>query len=210
MTVVLVFGIAFLIYLAVPKYFADEVYPLKYENWIIQYSKKYNIDPALLAAVILQESRFNPKATSSKGAKGLMQFMPSTGATMAKETGHWPNYDLYDPETSIEFGAAHIRDMMVKYNNNLDAALAAYNAGTGNADLWVSKGILDKIPIKETRNYVVKIKNYQTVYASMYAKELGIEEPIKIEASKADTTAQVRGFVWSQVFRNFSSYFDKN
>lgn len=194
------------VYISVPQYFADEVYPLKYENFIVQYANKYGVDPALVAAVILQESRFNPKATSPKGAQGLMQFMPGTASTMAKETGHWPSYDIYDPETSVEFGAAHLRDLLIKYNGNLDAALAGYNAGTGNADKWQRMGILDKIPFRETNNYVKKIKNYQTVYRTIYAKELGIE-PIKLESRK-DDKSEIRGFVWSQVFSNFVGYFD--
>lgn len=198
----------FSIYAIIPKLFADEVYPLKYADSIVKYSDMYDVDPALVAAVILQESRFNPKAVSSKGAQGLMQFMPGTAATMAKETGHWPTYDIFDADTSIEFGAAHIRDLLVKYNGNVDAALAGYNAGTGNADKWVKQGILGKIPFKETNNYVKKINNYRNVYATMYAKELSIAAPVKIE--KKDTTAEVRGFVWSQIFSNLLTGFGKD
>jgi len=195
---ILMVGIA--IYYFVPSAFGDTVYPLKYEEFIRTYSKKYEVDPALVAAVILQESRFNPNAVSPMGAQGLMQFMPGTASTMAKETGRWPSYNIFDPETSVDFGAAHLRDLLLKYNGNLDAALAGYNAGTGNADKWVKSGILDKIPFKETNNYVKKVKNYQRVYASMYPVELGIENPIKVE--KSDSTAEVRGFVWSQIFSN--------
>lgn len=188
------------IYYYIPTVFGDTVYPLKYEEYIKQYSQKYEVDPALVAAVILQESRFNPNAVSSMGAQGLMQFMPGTAATMAKETGRWPNYNIFDAETSIEFGAAHIHDLLLKYNGNVDAALAGYNAGTGNADKWVRTGILDKIPFKETNSYVKKVKNYQKVYSSMYPVELGIETPIKVE--KTNNTAEVRGFIWSQIFNN--------
>jgi len=203
MSASLVFVMAVAVYFYVPKYFADDVYPLKYEDFIRTYSTKYNVDPTLVAAVILQESRFNPNSVSGAGAQGLMQFMPSTAATMAKETGRWPNYNIFDAETSVEFGAAHIRDLLVKYNGNVDLALYAYNTGTGNADRFI------KSPMSISNySYVKRIKNYQTVYQSMYAKELGTD-PVKIEKI-SDSKAEVRGFVWSQIFTNFSTYFGKN
>ncbi|MCX6808864.1 MAG: lytic transglycosylase domain-containing protein [Candidatus Berkelbacteria bacterium] len=197
------------VYFLVPKYFADDVYPLKYTDWIVEYSTKYNVSPSLVAAVILQESRFNPKAASGAGAQGLMQFMPGTAATMAKETGHWPKYDIFDPETSIEFGAAHLRDLLNKYNNNVDQALAGYNAGTGTVDRWVGLNIFERIinsnSNSETVNYVKKVKHYEEVYRTMYATQLGMKDMTKIElrATTVDqTTAQVRGFVWTQLFNS--------
>ncbi len=189
------------VYFAVPQYFADEIYPLKYTDWIVKYSKKYNVDPALVCGVILQESRFNPNARSGAGAQGLMQFMPSTAATMARETGRWPKYDIFDTETSIEFGAAHLRDLLNGYNNNVDLALYAYN--TGNAYRFVnSPSLVAKYP------YVRKIRNYQTVYQTMYSRELGLD-PITIEPKKPDKY-EIRGFVWSQIFNNFAGYFEKS
>lgn len=196
-TVALLFAfLAVSVYFYVPKMFADEVYPLKYTDWIVKYSAKYDVDPALVAAVILQESRFNPSSVSGAGAQGLMQFMPGTAATMAKETGRWPNYDIFDAETSVEFGAAHIRDLLVRYNGSVELALYGYNAGTGNAD----KATGAVASLRQNNNYVRKIMNYRTVYATMYANELGLA-PVKVE--KKDNTAEVRGFVWSQIFSNF-------
>lgn len=200
------------VYFFLPKMMADEVYPLKYADWIRQYSEKYNVDPALVAAVILQESRFNPSVTSRAGAQGLMQFMPGTAKTMAKETGHWPNYDIFDPETSIEFGAAHLRDLLIKYNGDIDQALAGYNAGTGTVDSWLRANVFQKIigsnSKGETVNYVKKVKNYQTVYATMYAKELGIvKEPITLkQAPEEDQQAKVRGFVWTEIFSSIFKF----
>lgn len=193
------------VYLAVPNYFADDVYPLKYQNWIVQYSKECNVDPALVSAVILQESRFNPDANSGAGAQGLMQFMPGTAKTMAKELGV-ASYNIYDPEISIRFGACHLRDLLVKYNGDTASALAGYNAGTGSADSWIRRNLIarDMIPSRETSNYVKKVMNYQNVYRTMYATELDLE-PIKLE--KADKNSEVRGFVWKQIFSNFIDSF---
>jgi soluble lytic murein transglycosylase len=184
-----------------PGMLADSVVPLKYENWIVQYSKAYGVDPSLVAAVIMQESRFNPSARSGKGASGLMQFMPGTASTMAKETG-MTSYDIFDPETSINFGAAHIRDLLVKYNGNVDAALAGYNAGTGNADKWVSLGILGDIPFKETRNYVYNVKKYQQIYATMYAQQLGLLDDPKYSVKVDQKQADVSSSFWTMFFKN--------
>jgi soluble lytic murein transglycosylase len=184
-----------------PGMLADTVVPLKYENWIVQYSKAYGVDPSLVAAVIMQESRFNPTAQSGKGASGLMQFMPGTAATMAKEVGK-PNYDIFDAETSINFGAAHIRDLLVKYNGNIDAALAGYNAGTGNADKWVQLGILADIPFKETRNYVVNVKNYQKIYSTMYADQLQLRNDPKYSVKVEQKKTEVSSTFWVMFFKN--------
>lgn len=189
-----------------PGILGDEVYTLKYEDWIVEYGVKYGVDPALVAAVIKQESGFNPQARSGAGAKGLAQFMDSTASTMAKETGRWPNYDIFDPETSIDFCAAHLRDLLVKYNGNLDAALAGYNAGTGNADRWVRLGLLGNLPFGETRNYVIKVKNYYSIYLKLYGdKELASEhtkvEKVKVEVKKADTYTAFWGLFFRDVFK---------
>lgn len=195
MLVVLFVMLGLTTYYYIPMMFADEVIPLQYTAFIVKYSQKYNVDPCLVAAVIMQESRFNPKAQSFAGAQGLMQFMPGTAATMAKETGRWPNYDIFDAETSVEFGAAHLRDLLGMYNGSVELALYAYNTGTGSAARFASNpaAIADY-------SYVRKVINYRRAYQQMYASELNVE-PIKIE--KKDSDAEIRGFVWSQVFSNF-------
>lgn len=201
---VLCVGLITSVYYLIPSMFADEVYPLKYADYIKTYSVKYNVDPALVAAVILQESRFNPNANSGVGAQGLMQFMPGTAATMAKETGRWPKYNIYDPETSVEFGAAHLRDLLNKYNGNEQEALTAYNEGTGTVDSWIRRNVFTLF-INNNYTYAEKVMNYQTVYRTMYPKELGITTPgIKIQqADPATTKAQVRGFVWTEIFSKY-------
>ena len=196
MIVLLFVALAFSAYYFIPNMFADEVIPLQYSSFIVKYSNKYGVDPTLVAAVIMQESRFNPKAHSFAGAQGLMQFMPGTAATMAKETGRWPTYDIFDAETSVEFGAAHLRDLLGMYNGNAELALYAYNTGTGSA----SKYIGNPAAIANY-SYVRQVLNYRRMYQAMYATELSVQ-PITIE--KKDSQAEIRGFVWSQIFTNFA------
>ncbi|MFA7253624.1 MAG: lytic transglycosylase domain-containing protein [Patescibacteria group bacterium] len=195
---ILLLALGFAGYLYLPKFFADQVYPLKYQEWIVQYSKTYGVDPALVAAVILQESNYNPNAVSPVGAQGLMQFMPGTAATMAKEVG-LKKYDIFDPETSINFGAAHLRDLLTKYNGNVDAALAAYNNGTGSVDSWIRLGFLNRV---SQSNYVKKIKNYQRIYQTYYAEQLNLQ-PVELKASDPKTQeSEIRGLIWTRLFAN--------
>lgn len=196
MVTALFVALAFSAYYFIPNMFADEVIPLQYTSFIVKYSNKYGVDPALVAAVIMQESRFNPKAQSYAGAQGLMQFMPGTAATMAKETGRWPTYDIFDAETSVEFGAAHLRDLLGMYGGNAEMALYAYNTGTGSASKYISNPAAIS-----NYSYVKKVLNYRRMYQTMYSSELNVE-PITIE--KKDTKAEIRGFVWSQIFINFA------
>lgn len=189
------------IFIYLPSILGDTIYPLKYENYIAKYSTEYGVDPALVAAVIMQESRFNPKAVSYAGAQGLMQFMPGTASTMAREVGK-TNYDIFDAETSVQFGAAHIRDLLLKYNGNIDAALAGYNAGTGNADRWLTAGIMDNVPFTETRNYIKNVKNYQKIYTTLYPDQLGItgtKYDVRFGESKTEKGTQTA--FWSMFFK---------
>lgn len=204
--VFLLVALGVIAYFQVPKMFGDTVYPLYYADWIVKYSKENGVDPSLVAAVIMQESRFNPKAVSHAGAQGLMQFMPGTSGMVARQLGV-SSYSMFDPETSIRFGAFHLKDLLDRYNGDIDRTLAGYNAGPGTVNSWDRQNIFERIigsdSKTETVQYVKKVKNYQKVYSTMYARELGLLPLIEMrESSDQDKEASIRGMIWSQIFSN--------
>jgi soluble lytic murein transglycosylase len=116
------------------------IYPIPYQETITFYGELYNVDPLLIAAVIKTESNFNSKAVSERGAMGLMQIMPDTGAWVAGQMGE-ANYDhdiLFVPETNIKFGTWYIADLAKEFGDNTVLILAAYNGGRGNVAEWLA------------------------------------------------------------------------
>jgi soluble lytic murein transglycosylase len=147
-------------------------YPLKYETIVRGHARNYRLDPALLAAVIYQESKFRPSVKSKSGAIGLMQLLPGTAEGIAIHTGgsRFRVADLYDPEINVRYGAWYLRHLLDKYGDER-TALAAYNAGQDNVDRWRSEG--QGIAFSETRHYVSRVEHLKTLYRRGYAKELG-------------------------------------
>ena len=117
----------------------------KYDQIINRTAEKYNVDPALVKAVIKTESNFNHRAVSPKGARGLMQLMPSTAYALQVP-------DSFQPDNNIEGGVKYLRYLMELFRNDLSLALAAYNAGE-NAVIK-HHGIP---PYRETQNYVQRV-----------------------------------------------------
>ena len=133
----------------------------------------YHLDPALLAAVIETESKFNAGAHSSAGAVGLMQLTPSTAKGIAQYTGghNFRLSDLTNPEINVRYGAWYLRHLLDRYSHNERLALAAYNAGEQNVDLWQSEH--RGIRFSETRDYVDKVERLKEIYRRAYASQLG-------------------------------------
>jgi soluble lytic murein transglycosylase len=130
----------------------------------------------LVAALIRQESNFNPRATSPVGARGLMQLMPDVGQGLASAKGisSWNADMLYDPAVNIKLGTAHLRTLMRKYPEVVKS-LAAYNAGESRVEKWSTKtGAADpevfteRIPFVETRDYVRIILRNRAYYSALY------------------------------------------
>jgi soluble lytic murein transglycosylase len=150
-----------------PTWFERIRYPLHYEQIVRGHAKNYDLDPALLAAVIYQESKFQPDAKSSSGAIGLMQLTPQTAEGIAIRTGgsRFRLSDLYNPEINVRYGSWYLRHLLDKYGDEKDA-LAAYNAGQRNVDEWRAEG--KGIQFPETRAYVKRVEHLKHVYASAY------------------------------------------
>lgn len=127
---------------------SQPIFKTKYDATIIEAAKKFNVDAALVSAVIKAESGYNPKVVSHKGARGLMQLMPAT----AKRFGVT---DSFDPVANIYGGTKYLRWLLEKFEGNADHAVAAYNAGEGN--VWKYKGVP---PFRETNQYIRRIARH--------------------------------------------------
>lgn len=157
--------------------------PLRHDDIIRQQAKKKQLDPALVAAVIYQESRFRPRE-SSAGAQGLMQILPSTADFIADKSGgtRFTTEDLATPQVNISYGAWYLRYLLDRYDDDTLTALAAYNAGEGRVDRWLAESgkaggsITDanEIPFPETREYVKEVLKARDRYKREYAAELSI------------------------------------
>jgi peptidoglycan lytic transglycosylase len=154
-----------------PAWYVRLRYPLDYQSIVRGHSRNYRLDPALLAAVIYQESKFRAHARSSSGAVGLMQLLPSTAEGIAVHTGgtKFRVSDLDDPEINVRYGSWYLRHLLDKYGDER-TALAAYNAGQENVDRWRAEG--KGIEFAETRHYVKRVEHLKTLYRRGYRAQL--------------------------------------
>lgn len=156
--------------------------PLRHDDIIRQQAEEKDLDPALIAAVIYQETRFRPR-TSSAGAQGLMQITPQTARDIAERSGAqtFEIGDLGDPQINIAYGAYYLRHLIDRYEGEQLVAAAAYNAGPDNVDRWIADAggveefdVPEDIPYPETRDYVEGVKDRRDDYRQNYADELGL------------------------------------
>ncbi len=149
--------------------------PLRHENVIRQQAEEKDVDAALIAAVIYSESRFVDQ-TSHADARGLMQITPDTAREIEKLSGGttFELDDLSDSELNIRYGTFYLAHLLDIYGGDPVAALAAYNAGPGNADAWGGSNMtVDDIEFAETREYVKTVLEKQREYRHIYGLELG-------------------------------------
>jgi peptidoglycan lytic transglycosylase len=167
------------------------LFPLDYGNTIVTRAHAEGLDPALVAALIWQESAFDPTAVSTAGARGLMQIMPPTGRTVSRKLGRAagkkaaarrraPAPNLTDPTTALTLGTHYLRQMLDRYGGRVERALAAYNAGPTRVNSWVAarpnmsaEEFVESIPFVETRAYVMNILEHREQYQRLYALAAG-------------------------------------
>ena len=154
-------------------------HPLEYAGLITQYALAQGLDPALVSAVILCESSFNPQAESRLGARGLMQLMEDTAGWVAhkldEDDASYSFDRLYDPETNIRFGTWYLGYLSRRFGGDATKIVCAYHAGQGNVDAWLknpaysSDGVtLNVIPTQDTSTYASRVLRARDVYRKYY------------------------------------------
>jgi soluble lytic murein transglycosylase len=149
--------------------------PLRHEDIIREQGAEKGVDASLIAAVIYAESRFRDQ-TSEAGARGLMQITPEAANEIERLSGGstFNLDDLSDPEINIRYGTFLLRELLVRYDGDEAAALAAYNAGPANADKWGGSDLEPAdIGFPETRAYVEGVLDKRIEYREEYGQELG-------------------------------------
>jgi soluble lytic murein transglycosylase len=156
--------------------------PLNHATIIREQAAEKHLDPALIAAVIYAESKFEPRP-SSAGAQGLMQILPETAYFLAHRSGgtRFTASDLATPSVNVAYGSYYLRYLLDHFGGNEMLAVAAYNGGITNVDNWVAQARSEgrvltaaAIPFPETREYVRRVFDAREAYRSTYAHELGI------------------------------------
>jgi soluble lytic murein transglycosylase len=148
-------------------------HPLKYEETIRSAAQENGVEPALVAAVILKESRFNPEVQSSQGAYGLMQILPETAQFISERSAIGSDYRF--PKTNIRMGTWYLGYLQGRYDGHERLVLAAYNSGEGQVDAWISEKGFDierDIPFAETHGYVEDVLEARATYVELYGENL--------------------------------------
>lgn len=167
------------IYLLQAKWVWRVFYPWPYRAEVTAAAKRTGIDPYLLAAVIRVESRFDPEAHSTAGAVGLMQVMPNTAYKVALDVGikNLNPEMLHQPKVNIDIGSYYLAQLFVYYKGDPIRALAAYNAGIGRVNGWISSGQwkgtsedLAGIPYQETQVYIKGVLRDYDLYKYLYGQ----------------------------------------
>ncbi len=156
------------------------LFPLGFEETLKAKATEEGLDPALMAALILQESTFDAQALSRAGARGLMQVIPATGRKLARDLGvRFRSAALHNPKTSMDFGGRYLRQMMDRYEGQAERVLAAYNAGPHRVDAWTAsrpdmpaEEFVESIPFTETRYYVMTVLASREHYRRLYGLEM--------------------------------------
>jgi len=165
---------------AAPDKFWRLAFPLPYRKSLEQYCHAQMLDPYLMAALIRQESEFNPKAISRANARGLAQVMPATGRQLSRKLGiKYRTAMLFTPDTNLRLGTYYLKQLSDELQGKWEAALASYNAGKSHVNTWLAAGnyrepaeFVESIPFNETRSYVQSVLRNAEVYRKLYGQKL--------------------------------------
>ena len=163
-----------------PPAFWQLLFPLPYEQDLVRDAKQQNLDPYMVAALIRQESEFDPQALSPKHAYGLTQVEPATGRALARRAGikHFSNRSLFQPAINLKLGTTYLRGLLDQWGGKWEETLASYNAGKSRVNDWITWNqyqepaeFVESIPFTETREYVEAVLRNATVYRQLYANK---------------------------------------
>jgi soluble lytic murein transglycosylase len=167
---------------AAPDKFWRLAFPLPYRKSLEEYCRAQMLDPYLMAALIRQESEFNPKAISRANARGLAQVMPATGRQLSRKLGmRFRTAMLFTPDTNLKLGTFYLKQLSDELQGKWEAALASYNAGKSHVTTWLAAGnyrepaeFVESIPFNETRQYVQSVLRNAEVYRRLYGQKLAV------------------------------------
>ncbi len=160
-----------------PAEFWKLAFPMPYRDDMERYAKQNGLDPFLMAALIRQESEFNPKAVSRSNARGLTQILPGTGRELSRrlKVKAYTTARLFQPVVNLELGSFYLKSIVDSLGGHFEAALAAYNAGPSRARSWLSWGefrepaeFIETVPFSETRAYIQTVLRNADVYRRLY------------------------------------------
>jgi len=160
-----------------PRDFWKLAFPMPYRADLERFAKQNDLDPFLMAALIRQESEFNPNAVSVANARGLMQIEPVTGRELSRrlQVKPYSTPRLFQPALNLQLGSYYLKSIVANLNGRLEAALAAYNAGPSRARSWLSWGefrepaeFIETVPFSQTRSYIQTVLRNADVYRRLY------------------------------------------
>jgi soluble lytic murein transglycosylase len=163
----------------VPREILQVIFPLKYWDLIRKHAAVHDLDPYLIAALVAQESNFDPEIRSAANAWGLMQIVPATGRRLARSVGirRFTTSMLTNPETNVRLGTLYFSQLSARFGGTY-YALASYNAGESRVVRWKAERpgleedeFIDDIPFPETQNYVKRILGTAEDYRRLYGKK---------------------------------------
>jgi soluble lytic murein transglycosylase len=169
-----------------PPTFWQLLFPLPYQKDLVSCARRQNLDPYMVAALIRQESEFNPQALSSAHAYGLTQVVPSTGRALARRAGvrRFSNRALFQPSINLKLGTYYLRSLLDQWGGKWEQTLASYNAGKSRVSDWLAWNnyeepaeFVESIPFTETRDYVEAVLRNAAVYRELYgARKISARE----------------------------------